>query len=551
MSRRGGKGFWLNEGGATAALYALALPVLVAVAGVGFDYARLAGMDSELQNAADQAALAGATQLDGMAETSSGAGDGACARAASAANSLVSNITLLANDSGGLAVAVTNEATCDATGIIRFWQDRDGTIAATSDANADFIEVVLAPRRANYALTPVTGVLFGDIVAAAMAGIGSSVCKVPPMMICSPDPSQPFNAAGKEGWGLQVTGHGNTQSGPGGTVGAWAPGDFGFLEVGAGQNSDLIEALAFNESTLDCSPIDGTMPETGNPQGLYDAINTRFDVYDFSSGNGTTLAPCFSGSCPAASNVVKDLVKPDTGTNGNKCKLHNQGWQLPNENEQFWPVNASSVTGTDPMQTYNDTSHSPTIAAMGLPRDLCHYTSYAQLCGNDSNNRYGNGVWGRGDYFSKYHSGATLPTNVGSMTRYETYLWELGLLKDSTGSTVTGGSLPYGVAAGSSPATYQYGSPTPCSTGTPSPSRRVLTVAVVKNCSSLSGASTAVEVDEWVDMFLVEPVVDSRPNGSIADSIYMEIIGPSALGGSGTGASAAQSIRRDVPYLVR
>ena len=73
MSVRG-RSFWLNESGATAALYALALPALVAIAGVGFDYARLASMDSELQNAADQAALAAVTQLNGQG--------GACLRAA-------------------------------------------------------------------------------------------------------------------------------------------------------------------------------------------------------------------------------------------------------------------------------------------------------------------------------------------------------------------------------------------------------------------------------------------------------------------------------------
>ena len=81
MSGSSGRGFWLNDSGATAALYALALPALVAVAGVGFDYARLAGMDSELQNAADQAALAGVAQLDGKTN--------ACARAAAAASTLV------------------------------------------------------------------------------------------------------------------------------------------------------------------------------------------------------------------------------------------------------------------------------------------------------------------------------------------------------------------------------------------------------------------------------------------------------------------------------
>ncbi|MCT2400061.1 pilus assembly protein TadG-related protein [Novosphingobium mangrovi (ex Huang et al. 2023)] len=549
MVRSSPRQFWQDQTGATAALYALALPALVMAAGVAYDYSRLAGLDSELQNAADQAALAAATQLDSES--------GACSRAAAAASSLVSNRAILANDGLGIDVSVANESTCDAVGAVRFWQDRDGTTAATSDGNAHFVEVVFDAnnptpngRVAHYAFTPITGLFYGSVGGRALAGVGSSICKVPPMMICSPDPTQPFNAAGKKGWGIQVTGHGNTQSGTGGTVGAWGPGDFGFLEVGAGQNSDLVEALAFDTTTLDCVPIDGTKPETGNPQALYDALNTRFDIYDFASGNGTTLAPCFSGRCPAASNVVKDVVKADTSTNGQSCKLHNTGWHLPPEDRQFWPKPASSITSTDPLQDYNDTTHSPSIDAMGLPRDLCHYASYGQACGNDPNNRYGNGIWARGDYFDKYHGGA--PTGAGSWTRYETYLWELGLLKNASGSYVTGGSVPganttpLGVAAGSD---RQYGGPV-CSTGTPAASRRVLTVAIVKNCSSLSGSSTAVKVDEWVDMFLVEPVIDARPNGSIADSIYMEIIGPSHLGGEGN-VSGGQDIRKDVPYLIK
>ena len=56
--------FLRDESGASAALYALALPALVGMVGLGFDYSRLVSLDTELQNAADQAALAGATQLD-------------------------------------------------------------------------------------------------------------------------------------------------------------------------------------------------------------------------------------------------------------------------------------------------------------------------------------------------------------------------------------------------------------------------------------------------------------------------------------------------------
>jgi uncharacterized membrane protein len=68
---------------AVAPTVALSLIGLVAAGGLAFDYARMAAMDTELQNAADQAALAAASQLDQK--------DGACGRAALAASALVSN----------------------------------------------------------------------------------------------------------------------------------------------------------------------------------------------------------------------------------------------------------------------------------------------------------------------------------------------------------------------------------------------------------------------------------------------------------------------------
>ena len=76
-----------DESGAVAATYALSLTALVLIAGVGFDYGRVAAMDSELQNGADEAALAGATQLNG--------GLNACQRASDAARSLVTNKTVV------------------------------------------------------------------------------------------------------------------------------------------------------------------------------------------------------------------------------------------------------------------------------------------------------------------------------------------------------------------------------------------------------------------------------------------------------------------------
>ncbi len=518
MPRRTIQSLIRDDRGAVAVTYALSLTALVAIAGLGFDYARLVTMDSELQNGADQAALAGATQLDGKS--------GTCARASAAARTLVSNITILANDGAGTAITMANESACDAVGSIRFWEDRDKATAATSEANANFIEVVIDARVANYALTPIVGALrSGNISAAALAGVGSSICKVPPLMICSPDPGNPFNAAGRIGWGVQVTGKGSA---------GWAPGDFGFLEVGSGQKADLEKALAFASTTFDCAPIDGSKPEPGNAQGLFRAMNTRFDIYDTS---GNPLGNCQTQDCPPASNVLKDLVKQNTNVNGNACKTHSSGWKLPASNRQFWP---KQVAGTDPMRQFNDAAHSPSIDAMGLTRDMCHYTSYGYACRNATGlttDRFGNGNWARGDYFNKYHSGR-IPGSASTMTRYETYKWELanGHTGTINGSAAGGGNKQYSapVCSSLSPGTID---------------RRVLSVAVVDNCASLSGHSVSVSVGEWVDMFLVEPMFDARGNSTLTDSIYMEVIGPSSVGTNG-GATGSQSVRRDVPYLV-
>src|SRR6476469_3373809 len=138
---------WRNESGEVAATYSIALMGLIVIAGVGYEYTRMAAVDSELQNAADQAALAAATQLDRE--------DGACERASNAAVGLLSNLTMLSNDGGGNPITITGERDCDATGMIRFYQDREKTEPATSDDEANLVEVHVNPRRAVYALTPV------------------------------------------------------------------------------------------------------------------------------------------------------------------------------------------------------------------------------------------------------------------------------------------------------------------------------------------------------------------------------------------------------------
>jgi Flp pilus assembly protein TadG len=505
MSRRGCKGFWRNENGATAALYALALPALVAVGGVGFDYARIAGMDSELQNAADQAALAAVTQLDGNS--------GACSRAAAMASGHISNTTLLANDGEGLAISIANETACDTADVIRFWQDESATIAADSDANAAFVQIVLGARTAEYAFTPIVGTLSGDIVAAAVAGLSGAICGTAAMFYCNTGLPEPFNADAWKGRGIIV-----------GSMDSGGSGSWGYLKVPPSNNAEGTElSLAQDNPQIECRPASGT-PESvsGSPTGLVRAINTRFDIFDNNIVNNNQ--PCENISdCAPAKNVLKDVVLGS----GDK-------WELPAD--PFGPASWDSFNPYSATHAYDEDG---VISSMGLPRDLCHYGSYARGCDNGGLAlEIGDGYWPRQDYFAKYHPTRT-PAAAGAMTRYDTYLWEIQNGYQESLDVRNGGP--------------QYSLPRDVSPSTSAFDRRVVTVAFSRGTGgSCPGAGDPVPVLEWVDMFFVEPGMSKRDNYPLgvkeesSDPVYVEVIGRSSRGSSG-----AQLTHRETPYLVR
>ena len=546
--RSSAKRLWSNQSGAIAAVYALALPALIAVGGIAFDYARLVAMDSELQNAADQSALAAVTQLDQQF--------GACSRASGTAVSLISNNTLFANEAGGVpAVVITSEPTCDATGKIKFWQNREKTTPANSDANARFVEVTVNARTARYALTPIVGAFTsGAIDATAMAGLGSAVCKVPPVMICNPQ-----EAGGNldvdigllAGKGLRLVSVGNS--------GGWAPGNFGYLDTNGGSNGapGLREALGWETPPGDCQAQTGVDTKPGATVSVTDALNTRFDIYD-----GNVSCPS-GGACPASINSVKDLVRPTiTGGNGNNgnngngggnaltCTVGNggNGWQLLDEALRYWPTSATAPLAS-----------TSTPQAMGHPRDICHAADSGApgYCSSP----IGNGLWDRDSYFRVNYptwANGTWPTQTGlpsTATRYQVYAWEIANRGATVGGQVVLGprvangsgansNSSYGLPVCSAPAGYGAGQ-------VPGPNivdRRRVSVAVV-NClaNSVNGNSTNVPVAKWMEIFLVEPSINRGTRTSQGD-VYAEVIGETLTGGAGS--TAGQVVRRDVPYLI-
>lgn len=548
-----------SERGAVAPTIALSLTGLIAIGGLAFDYARLANLDTELQDAADQAALAAASQLDQT--------NGSIQRATAAAQSLLTNRTLMANDANASGTAVTIPTVIFYPTKADAEADTNGFTTTTNYANAHFVRIVVAARRANYALTPIVGAFTsGNISAEAVAGLGSSTCKVPPVMICNPQETggnTNFDASTLIGKGLKLVSVGNGN-------GTWAPGNFGYLDTGGGSSgaTGLREGLGWNTAPGNCIAQTGVNTKPGASTSVTDALNTRFDIYDSSQS-------CPSGGlCQASINSRKDVSRAANANGNNSCKLHNQGW---NEGATA----TAYEWGTIPTSPSTALPTTTTPSVMGHPRDMCHAvpSGTTGMCTGP----VGDGAWDRDAYFRTNYlrtvagaggaagtrwSSANWQANTGLSpsvavtasnyaSRYNVYKWEIA----NRGTTVDGVVVlgPRVVSGNGASAFTAYGQPVCSNAQTPpngtgqipganTPDRRRLSVAVV-NCAAngVNGNSTNVPVQQWIEIFLVEPSIN-RGSATNAGDVYAEVIGVSQ---AGAGATAGQVIRRDVPYLVK
>lgn len=532
-----------NEGGAVAPTVALSLFALIGAGGVAFDYARLATLDTELQNAADQAALAAATQLDKQ--------PGARARAIAAANNLVKNQTLFANDGSATGIGGLTLTFCSA-----FNDSVASTAAActvtTLDAEARTVWVQVGGRTANFALTPIVGALSSATVTAeAVAGQSSAICKQPPMMMCNPT-SGTYDINKLVGRGVRLKGSGTL-----------SPGNFGFLDVGAGA-SDLAKVMGWSTSTFECADVTNPSTKPGNIESVVNEYNTRFDLFESGDSIG-----CFGSSlCAPSLNSRKDVVI----SHGAPYTKNNCGVVNPGGNG--WSISAAPYRPT----TSAELPASTVVDAMGYPHDRCHAFNHTGNCMDaatwgaanvSGHERIGTGDWDINAYWRANHNteavaaGNVYPTSLNATimavaplpagvtrsypTRYQVYRWEMLNAATRLQPRTVGTSTDHGqpVCRSGLPAS------TPGSTN---PDRRVIPVAVV-NCAGLGGGVEKVNPLDTVDVFLTEPSA-ARSTGSGGSKVtytevgdfYVEVIGHTA---QGTGSTTNQFVRRDKPYLIR
>jgi len=532
--------------GAVAPTVALSLFALLACGGIAFDYARLAAMDTELQQAADQAALAAATQLDRA--------DGAQARASTAiqdptdTNRLAANLTRFANDSGGTPVEIES---------ITFCKEFDDTVEDTTDActvadgdsDSRFVVVTTALRTAEYAFTPIVSALSGDSEASAVAGVESSICNVAPLLVCAPSNDFPTNADIGKGIILKTAG-GNQ----------WVPGNYGLLDFGNG-NPAVINAL-LGHGLNGCQSTDDNQTEPGN-KNVTDAINTRMDVY---GGTGATKNPSVCNvtngtGCPAP-NTRKDATLTMTYVIRQATSL---GVPTPPACGEPATGNGNpnpSVTYTNDWNQNDWNSPSAARAPSGFPRDSCHYS------GTCAGGNFGDGSWDLAGYLAANHPGIAAATIAAALnnghdathlTRYDVYSWELvtaGAMNPvQVGPTTE--VLPRKVQGTNTTYTFTkecaFPQPHFASANYPTEKDRRVLPVVAADCSNLKGKGTAF-VDYVLlrvfDVFLTEPSLQRSWYAQPTDDkeIYGEVIGPAE---TFAGTSGFQYYSRNKPYLIR
>ncbi|HEY2230863.1 MAG TPA: pilus assembly protein TadG-related protein [Xanthobacteraceae bacterium] len=465
--------FWTDTRGVILPYVTIMLVIVVGVAVLALDGARLMSLQTQLQNGADALALAGAAELDRFPDSE--------ARAVNAINHLLSNSTLFgAETDRNVRVAgisfYSRLPPSDTSPITT------GTLANAS-TNARFVSVTVQPVTLR---TIFPAALFGgsDAVttgASAVAGFDQVVCQATPLYVCNP-----FETAGmayeQASEALQAAATDPAASArlirlreyPGGDA-QYVAGDYGFLvaptigsDVGA-----VINAVAVARPPA-CFVQDGVNLRPGFLVSAREAFNVRFDIYQGAmSGNRG------DANYRPATNVRKGYVGAGSGAGGGACSA-----QAANG----WPI------GRPPNQ------------ATGLPLDR----TWPYLDG-----RMGKGDWDFETYWQVNHGadGRLTPvinglvaSNTSPPSRYAVYRYEIerGYLADRSPGGETGAPACY---SGSAPSDL--------------PDRRLLYAAII-NCQSmgLAGEGLAnVPVAAFGKFFLTLPLAQSQTD------LYVELVG--------------------------
>lgn len=274
-----------RQRGTFLVIIALVLLLLVGIGALVLDLGRVFVVRSEMQNAADAAALAGAMELDGRPL--------ARARAEAAARELLQHGSKFAEQHELLGDSIAVDFSC-AIGSTADPADIgghcanpyvDGRAPAATDRETRYVRVTLDADAAAGAYSlqlwflPVLRMVLPETTrrallrADATAGRTWFMCDYPPTMMCNPfEPSgTAFRDRATAGQQIELKQQGE----------AWAPGNFAFLEpdVEAGGGAPDVADYLADQGRTGCSPPTIRTKTGAMTNKTAAAINTRLDLY--------------------------------------------------------------------------------------------------------------------------------------------------------------------------------------------------------------------------------------------------------------------------------
>ncbi|MCH9052268.1 MAG: hypothetical protein IIA72_14500 [Proteobacteria bacterium] len=585
-----------NARGAVAVYVAITVPVLFGVGALTLDVGRLITLHTELQAAADAAAIAGARELNRF--------PGAIGKAREAAAEALRNIQTFATG-GKEAILDTTALKTDcgldpALGVpcIRFLRSLpqdlfdsadppnvlargdDLPITGTEfidptagsqdsrDEEARFIDVHIGARDVTNILVRLliafgqTPLLTSTTSATAVAGQDQVICNLPPMFICSPtEPdgntdenlAMDANALSGREVALYFQGEGGTMT----------PGNFGLLcPLGSEDEApncgakSIRDALASKSGT--CLNQQLVTTKTGANVGMVRAgINARFDYFEPQAKTADNVPWRTLDDFTPAVNVTQGGKPKGTGGNKTTCEYN-----------VIKPVGGQEV-------------------ATEFPRDKCFIDGNCDTVPGNVNgsSRVGDGDWNYQDYFRINHSCEPAlescagppdwePSDWSSVTngagwpptRYETYRYEI----ERTPEAIVVANKPIYQDDGTTTVSTKENGHQQCFQGTPPAipdcggsgqmecyypdkvrdlrllnDRRVMPIAIA-NCNAIEAdpenstkGKFSFQIPEFIYVFL--PEVMDKPSES---HIYAEIIGTLDEG-------AIESLVRDVVQIYR
>jgi Flp pilus assembly protein TadG len=399
--------FWCDRDGAVLPFVAIILVAILGLSALAIDGGRLMSVQTQLQNAADAFALAGAAELDRRPDS--------ITRAQSAIYNLISNPLT------GAGNQVAKVTSVDFLQSLPASDDLPITNANLTDdpTRAGYVQVTVEPVTMPM-LFPVS--LLGErrsitVSAKAIAGYDQVVCNVTPLYVCNPfeTPGMTYYQAtqalvqasqnpGSQRRLIRLAGtQFNNGSYQAGSMGYVAPAT-GFLPNGCGPatGSGVPQALAASRVRA-CFRLSGVNLLTAPDQSATDGLNTRFDIYANGFGSCRIYAP--------DQNVRKGFI---TQGNVDWCNATPAGpnWPMPYPNATALPVDQNMVGGNGAF---------------------------------DTSVNIGNGTWNCAAYWHVAHAvgpGQKLPppgcTAAATISRYSVYTYEMNYLSDRSLGAETG-----------------------------------------------------------------------------------------------------------------